>query len=113
MSRKIDIEYLNKRFKESTNSFTKGAMKRHIIRDRLDVGDIPKKMKTTMPMEYLKPYFQNIVYGLNKVLGMDGTNNSHGGVYIMALNIQDIHTNVGYDFATHMTNMIHNEIIAV
>ena len=33
MSKKIEIEYLNKRFKESTNSFKKGAMKRHIIRD--------------------------------------------------------------------------------
>ena len=57
MSRKIDIEHLNKMFKESTNSFTKGAMKRHIIKDKLDVGDIPKKLTTTMPMEYFKPYF--------------------------------------------------------
>ena len=57
MLRKIDVEYLNKRFKESTKSFTKGAMKRNIIKDRLDVGDIPKKLKTTMPMEYFKPYF--------------------------------------------------------
>ena len=30
----------------------------------------------------------------------------------MALDIQDIHTNVGYDFATHMIEMIHNEIVA-
>ena len=29
----------------------------------------------------------------------------------MALNIQDIHTNVRYDFATHMIEMIHNEIV--
>ena len=63
MSRKIDAEYLNKRFKETTNSFTKGAMKRHIIKDRLDVGDIPKKLTTTMPMEYFKPYFQYIMCG--------------------------------------------------
>ena len=32
-SKKVDMEYLNKRFKESTNSFTKSAMKRHIIQD--------------------------------------------------------------------------------
>ena len=57
MSKKIDLEYLNKRFKESTNSFTKGAMKRHIIRDRLEVGDIPKRLTTTVPLEYFKPYF--------------------------------------------------------
>ena len=30
----------------------------------------------------------------------------------MGLGIQDIHTNVGYDFATHMIEMIHNEIMA-
>ena len=57
MSKKVEMEYLNKRFKESTNSFTKVAMKRHIIQDWLDVGDIPKKLTTTMPMEYFKPYF--------------------------------------------------------
>ena len=33
MSKKVDVKYLNKRFKESTNSFTKGAIKRHIIHD--------------------------------------------------------------------------------
>ena len=87
MSKKIDVEYLNKRFKESTNSFTKGAMKRHIIRDRLEVEDIPKKLTTTMPMEYFKPYFQNTVYGLNIVLGMDGIANAQGGMYIMVLDI--------------------------
>ena len=45
------------------------------------------------------------------VLGMDGTINVQGRVYIMALDIQDIHKNVGYDFATHMTDMIHNKIV--
>ena len=51
------------------------------------------------------------MYGLNKVLGMDGTTNAQGGVYIMALDIQYINTNVGYDFVTHMNDMIHNEIV--
>ena len=50
------------------------------------------------------------MFGLNKVLGMGGTTNGQGGIYIMALDIKDIHTNVGYDFVTHMTYMIHNEI---
>ena len=112
MSRKIDVEYLNKRFAESTKSFTKIALKKHIIRDGLEAGDISKKLTTTVPMEYFKPYFQNIVYRLNKVLGMDGTTNAQGGIYIMALDIQDIHTNVGYDFVTHMVDMIHNEIVS-
>ena len=76
MSKKVDVEYLNKRFKESTKSFTKGAMKRHIIQDRLEARDIPKKLTTTVPMEYFKPYFQNTVYGLNMVLGMDGISNA-------------------------------------
>ena len=62
-------------------------MKRHIIRDQLEVGDIPNKLTTTMPMEYFKPYFQNTVYGLNMVLEMDGTATAQGGMYIMALDI--------------------------
>ena len=41
MSKRVDVEYLNKRFKGSTNSFTKVVMKRHAIQDRLDAGDIP------------------------------------------------------------------------
>ena len=57
MSKKVDVEYLNKRFKDNTNSFTKVEIKRHIIRDRLDVGHIPKKLTTTVPMEYFNPYF--------------------------------------------------------
>ena len=40
-----------------------------------------------MPMEYFKPYFKNIVYGLNMVLGMDGMANAQGGMYIMVLDI--------------------------
>ena len=77
----------------------------------MDASDIPKKLTTTVLMEYFKPFFQNTVYGLNLVLGINYTANAHGGVYIMALDIYDIHTNVGYDFATHITNMIHNEIM--
>ena len=45
------------------------------------------------------------------VLGMDGTTNAQGEEYIRALDIQDIHTNVGYEFATHIKDMIHNEIV--
>ena len=55
MSKKVDVEYLNKRCKESANFFTKETMKRHIIRDRLDARDIPKKLTTIVPMEYFKP----------------------------------------------------------
>ena len=29
----------------------------------------------------------------------------------MALDIQDIHTNAGYDFPTHILDMIHNEVV--
>ena len=80
MSKKVDVEYLNKRFKESINSFTKGAMKRHIIWDQLEVGDILKKLTTIVPVEYFKPYFQNTVYGLNLILVIDGMTNAHGGM---------------------------------
>ena len=33
-------------------------------------------------------------------------------IYIMALNIQDSHHNVGYDFVTHIINVMHNKIVA-
>ena len=61
-----------------------------------------------MPLEY----FKYTIFGLNKVLGSDGTMNATGSIYIIALDIQDIHTNVGYDFITHISNMIHNEIVS-
>ena len=64
-------------------------------------------------MEYFKPYFQNTVYGLNMVLGIECMANAQGRVYIMALDIQDIHTNVRYDFSNHIIDMIHNEMVAV
>ena len=65
MSRRIDVKYQNKRFNESTNSLNKNDMFRHIIKGRLDARVIPKELTTTMPMEYFKPYFHYIVYGLN------------------------------------------------
>lgn len=62
-------------------------------------------------MEYFKRYFQYTVFGLNKILGRDGTMNAEGGLYIISLDIQDMHTNVGYDFITHIINKIHNEMV--
>ena len=86
-------------------------MFKHILRSKKDVGDLPKKLTETVPMEYFKSYFQYIVFGLNKILRIDGTMNAWGGIYIISLDIQDILTNVGYDFVTHITNMIHIEIV--
>ena len=52
------------------------------------------------------------MFGLIKVLGLDFTMNASGGLYIKMLNIQDPHTNVGYDFFTYRINHIHDEIVA-
>ena len=38
--------------------------------------------------------------------------NAIGGMYIISLDIQDIHTDVGYDFVTHIKNVIYNEIMS-
>ena len=51
------------------------------------------------------------MFCLNKVLGLDGKINTQGLIYIVALDVKDIHTNIRYDFVTHMTDMIHNEIV--
>lgn len=64
-----------------------------------------------MPLELFQRYFQNIVFGLNKVLGSDRTMNTLGGHYAMELNIQCPNTNVGYDYVTYIINKIHDEII--
>ena len=60
MPRKINVEYLNKRFEESTNSFTKKAMFKHIIKARLDVGDIPKELTTTSLWSISNPTFNTL-----------------------------------------------------
>ena len=69
------------------------------------------KLTKTMPLDYFRRYFQNIIFGLNKVLGIDGKMNAQGRIYIIALDIQDIYANVGYYFVTHISNMIHSEIV--
>ena len=88
-------------------------MRRHIAQSLKDERLILKKVGDFVPLSYFRRYIQNTTFGLNKVLGSDGTINSSRGIYIIALNIQDIHTNVGYDFVTHISNMTHSEIIYV
>lgn len=84
---------------------------RHIPKSKKEQGDIPKKVGDYMPLEYFQRYLQNIVFGLNKVLCLDGTIDAFGGLYIIALNIQDPHKRIGYKFVTYIENHICNEIV--
>lgn len=47
---------------------------------------------------------------VDNMIGIDGMINVSRNVYIMALDIQDLHHNVGYDFVTHIINVMHNQI---
>ena len=87
-------------------------MLRHIPKSMKEQVDMPKKVGDYMPLGYFQRYLQNIVFGLSKVLGFDGTIDASGGLYIMALNIQDPPTNTGYDFVTYIANHIHSEIVS-
>ena len=66
-----------------------------------------------MPLEFFQRYFLNTFFGLNKVLGSNGTMNSLARYYLITLNIQDLNTNVGYDYVTCIIENIHEEIIDV
>ena len=87
-------------------------MTKHIPSVKKNVGEIPKKrdIEEIMPLEFFQRYFQNIVFGINKVLGSDGTMNALGWHYVMALNIQEPNTNFGYDYVIYIIKKIHDEI---
>ena len=78
----------------------------------MEKGELPKKIVDFMPLDFFSRYFQYTVFGIDKVIGLDGTMNAPGYIYIMALDIQDSHHNAGYDFVTHIVNVMHNEIVA-
>ena len=48
---------------------------------------------------------------IDKVIGLDDMMNAPSYIYIMALDIQDTHQNAGYDFVTHIINVMHSEIV--
>ena len=52
------------------------------------------------------------MFGVDKVIGLDEKMSTSSNVYITALDIQELHPNIGYDFVTHIINVMHNEIIA-
>ena len=74
--------------------------------------DIPKKkeIENFIPLEFFQRYFQNILFGINKALGSDGTINAMGVHYVMDLNIKDPNHNVGYNFVEYIIDRIDEEI---
>lgn len=42
------------------------------------MGDYPKKVDKKMPLEKFKNYFVKTIYGVHKVVGIDGTNMVYG-----------------------------------
>ena len=54
---------------------------------------------------------KNSIFPLNKALGSYGTMYTTSVQYIMAFNIQDPNTNVGYDFVKYIITKMHDEIV--
>ena len=74
-------------------------------------GEFPKKVIDFIPLSYFCAYFQKIVFELNKLLGVDGSMDASPTLYVIALDIQDPHTNVGYDFGTFIDDSIHQKMV--
>ena len=87
-------------------------MRIHIPRSKKEMGEIPKKVDKFMPMKVFYRYFQYTVFGVNRVLGVDGTMNTSSASYVMTINIQEWYTNVGYDYLKCIISMTHNKIVA-
>ena len=113
MSFSIDTNDLNENFKSQKSFYMCREMTKNIPMSKKEKGKIPKKKEVDkiMPFEFFQRYFQNTIFGLNKVLGLDGTMNALRGHYVIELNIQNPNTNVGYDYVTYMIDKIHEEII--
>ena len=70
-------------------------------------GEFLKMVNDFIPLSYLCAYFQKKNFGLNKLLGVDGSMDASPALYVIALDIQDPNTNVGYDFGTFIADSIH------
>lgn len=77
-------------------------MVHHIPYNLKKVGDIPKKVDDELPLGKFISYFQKIVYGLDKVLGIDATDMVKGSLYMMACDIQDSYHNLEYDYVGYI-----------
>ena len=70
-------------------------------------GEFSQKITNFIPLSYFYAYFQKKNFGLNKLLGVDGSMDASPVLYVIALDIQDPHTNVGYDFGIFIFDSIH------
>lgn len=71
-------------------------MLRHIPRSRDNQKNMrvefPKIVTDLIPLSYFCAYFQKTVFGLNKLLGVDGSMDASPALYVLALDIHDPHT---------------------
>ena len=100
LSLPIEIEKLTENFKNHKSFYMGRNMTKHIPSTKRNVGYIPKRkdIDKCMPLEFFQRYFQNTMFGINTVLGLDGTMEALGGQHIMALNIQEKNHNIRLGF---------------
>lgn len=87
MTKAIKMEKMNETFKSSKNFFIGRVMKRHIPKSKLEKVEMPKKVGDLMPLELFCKYFRYTIFGINKVIGIDGTNNASSYIYIIDFDI--------------------------
>ena len=76
------------------------------------VGKIPRKVGDHFPLSRFKVYFNNIVYGLHKLLGSDGVEDCvYGLLFLMACDIQDTFHNRKYDDVGYIIDNMHHQIM--
>ena len=109
--RQIEKEKMIETFKSQKSFFSGRVMRRHILKVKKENGKLQKKVGDLMPLEFFYESFRYTIFRIIKLVGVDGTMNSPGHMYIMALDIQDLVHNVGYDFVEYIINRIHDEIV--
>ena len=74
------------------------------------VGDYPKKVEKKMPLDKFKNYCFKTVYGVHKVIGIDGTHEVYGAEYIIVRDIQDSYHACEYEYVSYIVDIMKENI---
>ena len=85
-------------------------MLQHIPMDLKRVDDYPKKVEKKMPLDKFKNYFFKTIYGVHKVIGIDGTHEVYGSEYIIVRDIQDSYHACEYDYVSYILDIMRENI---
>lgn len=112
MSVEIDIQWFKEKFERNVKFFICKVMIHHIPYKLKLVEEIPKKVDKMLPVDKFKNHMQNIIYGLHKALGSDGSNMVYGGPYLIDLKIHNPFTYIEYDYIRYIIEKMKEQITA-